>query len=151
MRAPALADNGSHGAAHEGEFERAGDDRLAEQGAARRDQGVFLAGLFLRLRQPVAVLLAVSESQRILRLQVGRDLLLRIGIEEPVEPRSSTDAHVMLALGADVEVALKLRPVELRIAFRAFDPDALRDGARALLRLDARGHQFLEPAHGDGS
>ena len=39
------------------------------------------------------------------------------------------------------------RAQALRVALRALDPYALRHGPRPLLGADARGHEFLEPAH----
>src|SRR5690606_5429278 len=140
-------DHRAHRAAHERELERAGHHRLPHQHAGHRDQRVLLAGFLLRLREPVAIALAVTEPERVERLEPRRDLLLGIGIEEPVEALACADAHVVLAFRAHVEVALELGAVELRVAVRTLDPDALRHGARALLRLDARGHQLFEPAH----
>src|SRR6266478_8084664 len=53
----------------------------------------------------------------------------------------------MAALGTHIQVALQLGAVQDRIACRAFDPQALRDRARAPLGLDAGGHDLLEPGH----
>jgi hypothetical protein len=80
-----LADDGAHGATHEGELERANRDRHALEGTAHGDQRVLLAGLLLRTSQAILVLLAVAELQAINRLQVGADLLTTIGIEEQVD------------------------------------------------------------------
>src|SRR5438270_51869 len=61
--------------------------------------------------------------------------------------RARADAHVVTALGADIEVALELGAIEHRIAGRALDPQSLRDRARAPLGLDAGGHDLVEPGH----
>ena len=73
----ALAHHRAHRAAEELEFEGAGDDRQPVQRAGEHDQRIALAGRLLGLRQAVAVALAVAELQRILRRDVGADLLDR--------------------------------------------------------------------------
>ena len=105
----------------------------------------------LRLRQAVLVALAVLELQRILRRHAGADLADRLRVEERAQPLARADAHVVAALGADVEIALELGAVQHRIAGRALDPQALGHRTRAALGLDARGHDLLEPRHGVGS
>src|SRR5690606_6242371 len=142
-----LADDRSHRAAHEAELERRGDDRNALQRPGHDDQRVALVRLLLRLAQAVAIALRILELQRILRLEIGSDLLARLGIEKPLEPLARADAQVMVALRTDEEVALELGPIELSGAARAFDPQALRDRAASFLGLDAGGHQLVEPAH----
>ena len=53
---------------------------------------------FCACQQPIAIAFAVTELQRILRLQVCRQLLLRLGIEEDIEALPRADAHVVITL-----------------------------------------------------
>ena len=115
------------------------------QSSRQGDQGIELAGSLLRLRQSIAVAFAVLELQRIIRADTIPDLTDRLGIEERPQTLAGADAHVMTALRADVEVALKFGAIEHRIARRAFDPQALRHRARAALGLDARGDDLFKP------
>ena len=73
----ALADDRAHRAAEEAELERAGDDVDAVQRAGHHDQRVLLADRLLRGGQAVAVLLAVAELERILGLDLVRELASR--------------------------------------------------------------------------
>ena len=102
-----------------------------------------------RRLQPLGVLLAVLELQRVDRQHLLADLAAAFGVEKGVEPRPRADAVVVVALGADVEVLLEVGLVEHRLAGRALDPQAL--GHRAALGrvggLDLRRQQFFEPAH----
>ena len=122
---------------------------IAHHRAAHDDQRIGLAGGLERVLQPLGVLLAVLELQRIDRQHLLADLVAALGIEEGVEPRARADAVVVAALRADVEVLLEVGLVEHRLARRALDPQAL--GHRAALarvgRLDLRRQQFFEPAH----
>jgi hypothetical protein len=142
-----LTDDRPHGTTHERKFESADHDRASEQGTGGRNQCIFLAGLFLGLDKTVAVSLAVSESQRVFRLQVGEQLLLGVRIEKCIEPSPRPNAHVEVALRTDLQVAFQFVTVQLRIAAGALDPYTFGHRARALFRADARGHQFFEPAH----
>jgi hypothetical protein len=54
---------------------------------------------------------------------------------------------MVIALRTNLQVALQLVAVQLRIAYFAFDPHAFGHGARAIFGADARRHQFLEPTH----
>src|SRR6266513_3126140 len=134
-------------AAEELELERATHHRQAVQRAREHHQRIALAGRLLRLGEAVAVALAVAELERILRGDGGADLGRRTGIEEALEALARADAHVVTALGADIEVALELGAIEHRIAGRALDPQSLRDRARAPLGLDTGGHDLVEPGH----
>ena len=65
-----------------------------------------------------------------------------------MKPAARALAHVVPALGTDVGVALELRPVEHRIALRAFRPQPFGNGppARAI-GPNPRRQQSPEPAH----
>jgi hypothetical protein len=93
--------------------------------------------VFLGRRQPVTVLLAVPEAQRVLGLDLDGELLLGSRVEETVQAVARPDAQVVAALRAHLQVALELGAVEDRVAGRALDPQAFRDGSHAALRLDA--------------
>jgi len=146
----ALADDRAHRAAHELELEAGGDDRHAVHGAAHHDERIGLAGGLQRVLQPLGVLLAVLELQRIDRQHLLADLVAAFGVEEGVEPRARADAVMMAAFRTDVDVLLEIGLVEHGLARRALDPQPLghRAAILALVRLDLRGQQFFEPAHG---
>src|SRR5690606_26404686 len=130
-------DDRAHRAADETELERRRDDRDALQRSGHHDQRVALVGVFLRLREALAVALRVLEFQRIERLDVRADLLGRIGVEEPAEPLAGADPKVMVALRANEEIALELGAVELSGTARALHPQAFRHRAPPLLGVDA--------------
>ena len=115
--------------------------------AGKRNQSIVLACRLLILREAVLVALAVAELQRVLGEDVGPDLLTGVRVEETLQTLPRADAHVVTALGADVEVALEFRAIKNRIARLTLDPQAFGDRARTPLRLDARRHDFFEPGH----
>ena len=80
--------------------------------AAHDDQRVGLAGVLERVLQPLGVLLAVLELERVDRQHFLADLVAAFGVEEGVEPRARADAVVMAALRADVLVLLEVGLVE---------------------------------------
>src|SRR5690606_29571933 len=129
----ALADDGAHGAAHEAELEGTGHYGHALKPATHGYQCILLAGLLLRAGQAILVFLAVAELQAIHRFQLRTKLLTPFGIEKQLQTRTSTDAHVVIALGANVESLLQLRAIEHRITGRALVPETFRH--RALLDL----------------
>ena len=63
--------------------------------AAHDDQRVGLAGVLERVLQPLGVLLAVLELQRVDRQHLLADLVAALGVEEGVEPRARADAVVV--------------------------------------------------------
>ena len=65
------------------------------------DQRVGLAGVLERVLQPLGVLLAVLELERVDRQHFLADLVAAFGVEERVEARARADAMVVLALRAD--------------------------------------------------
>ena len=142
-----LADHRPHRPAEKAELERDRDELEARERPRHHHERIALAGLLLRLDETVLVALRVFELERILRLDLGGEFLGGPGIEELQQPVARIDAHVMAAFGADVEVALDLRPIQHGIARRAFDPQTLGHGTRAALGFDARGNDSLEPSH----
>src|ERR1700722_2533065 len=147
-RAPeALSDHRAHRAAQELELEGAGHGRLAMQISGQRNQRILLTRGLLRLGETVAVALAVLELERIFGSDALADLADGLRVEESAQALACADAHVMAALGADVEIALQLGAIEHRIAGRAFDPQPLGHRARAPLSLDPRWHDLFEPGH----
>src|SRR5690606_1978460 len=128
--------------------ERRRDERQTFQRAGHDDQRVALAGLLLRLRDPIAITLAVAELQRIERLEIRGELVARARIEKHLEPLARADSQMVVALRADVQIALQLRAIQLRRAARALHPQAFGYRALALLGTDAGRHQLVEPAHG---
>ena len=117
--------------------------------AAHHDQRVGLAGVLQRFLQPLGVLAAVLELQRVDRQHFLADLVAAFGIEEGVEPRARADAVVVAAGRADVLVLLQVGLVQHRLAARALDPQAFGHAAALgrVGRLDLGGQQFFEPAH----
>ena len=89
-----FANHRTHRPPHEREFEGADDDRAAKQRTGYADERIFLAGLFLRLADAVAIPLAVAKFQRILGFKGARQLLLRFRVEKEIEAPARTNAHV---------------------------------------------------------
>ena len=143
----ALADNGAHGAPHEAEFERRSNDFEPLERSGQDDQRVFFASGLLRLEQPVAVALAVAKLERIVRFYARGQLAGRARIEKLEQPFARAHAHVVAALGTDVNVAFELGPVKHCVARRTLHPQAFGHRTRAPLGLDARRHDLFEPGH----
>ena len=66
-----------------------------------------------------------------------------------IDPLTGADTKVVIALRADVEIALELGAVEHGIAGRTLDPQAFGHGLAhpALAALDLGRQQLLQPAH----
>jgi hypothetical protein len=143
-----FADRGTHRTAQERKLERARNHRLAEDRSRHHDERVFFLRGLLRLLQTVAIFLGVAKLQRILGLDVVRDLDLPFRVEERFQPIARADAHVMSALGTNMQIALELGAIQHRVAGAALHPQAFRHRARPALGLDPRRHDFLEPGHG---
>src|SRR5690606_40002 len=114
------------------------------------DQRVTLAAGLLRGLDAVGIALLVLEAEHVHRAQGGTDLGARALVQERGQPRARADRAVVAALRADLEVLLELRPVQHRSALVAFFPQTLGHAALAAggrFGADARGHQFLQPAH----
>src|SRR5690606_14547916 len=75
--------------------------------------------------------------------QLRTQLLTPFGIEKQLQTRTSTDAHVVIALGANVESLLQLRAIEHRITGRALVPETFRHRALLDLGTHDRGDQFI--------
>ena len=115
--------------------------------SGQHDQCILFAGVLLGRGQPVLVALAVLETQRILGRHVRADLDAGARIKEARQPLAGMDAHVMAALGADMQVALQFGAIQHGIAGRALDPQPFRNGAHAAFRLDPRRDDLFEPGH----
>src|SRR5690606_18162867 len=104
----------------------------------------------LRGLDAVGIALLVLEAEDIHRAQGGTDLGARALVQEGGQLCTRADRAVVAALRADLEVFLEFRPVQDRSALVAFFPQALGHAALAAggrFGADARGHQFLQPAH----
>ena len=76
---------------------------IALQSTGHDDQRVALVGFTLGLHDALAITLRILESQGILRLEIGGELVARLGIEEHLEPLARADPQVMTAFRADVQ------------------------------------------------
>ena len=116
----------------------------------RGDEGIFFTGRFLGARQTVAVALLILELEPIYRLYDGVDFLATVFVEKDIEPAARTDAHVVITLGTDVVIALKVRPVEHGVTFDALLPQPFRHtGALLTFALTDPGRENLvNPTHG---
>ena len=108
-----LADDGAHGARDEAKLEGGGHDRHALQRSGHDNERVALVGVALRLVQPFAVTFRVFETQRIERLEIPRELVAGVGIEEHLETLARADPQMVVAFRADMEIAMELGAVEL--------------------------------------
>jgi hypothetical protein len=147
----AFADHRTHRAAHERELEAGHHARQRVNRAAHDDHGVGFVGFFHRLFQAVRVLAAVLELEGVDRQDFLADFVAAFRIEQTVEPLTCADAHVMVALGANMQIGLDVVAVQNRFARRALDPQPFRNAFTALRigLLDFRRQQFVEPAHVD--
>ena len=109
------------------------------------DDRIRRADAVLGVAQPVAVLLAVAELQRVRRAQVRVELDVLLVVEEHPQPLGRRQPEVEAALRADLEVARELLVVEDLAAAVALDPEPFRDLALPPLP-DLLGRAiFLEP------
>ena len=97
---------------------------------------VFAAGLPDRFLEPVRILAAVAELQRIDRLHFAADLVAPFCVEQQVEAPACADPHVVRALRANVQVCVEIGRIQYRVAGRALAPQAFRHRAGAPLGLD---------------
>ena len=124
--------------------------RQSLQLAAHGNQRVFFTGGALRRGKAVAIALLVLELEAVYRFDLGEDFLPVGRIQEDVQATPRADAHVVIALGTDVIVALEIRAVEHGVALDAFLPQSLGHvGALFTLVTAHAGRQNLVyPAHG---
>ena len=122
-----------------------GHDLEDGQLARHDDQRIALARLLLRLNDAVAVTLGILEFQGILGFHLGGNLPVCPRIQEFQQAFAPADAHVMTALGTDVEIALDFGAVQDGIARRALGPKPLGHRACTALGLDARRDDAFEP------
>src|SRR5216683_2209079 len=127
-----LADDGSHAAADEAVLHHAEDDRVRAELADGVDDGVVEAGLLLGVGEALLVGLEVGEVERVGGAEFEVDEFVA-GLEQVLDAGARVDAEVMTALGADLEVGLKLGFEDDLEAAGATDPQAL--GANRLLRV----------------
>src|SRR5581483_10451051 len=148
----ALADDRTHGSAHEVEFEGARDDRHVFERSVHDDQGVAFAGLALRFVQPILIALQILEFEHVDRRQIGAYFLARmIAVEKQLEPLARAEPHVVIAFRTDVLIGFDFSGIKHRAARRALAPYPFRDGLAHALALDLRGDQLVEPTHGVSS
>ena len=80
--------------------------------ALHDDQRVLFAIALLRLGQTLPITPAVLELEHIDRPEIGADLAAWFGIEKYIEAPARTDAHMVITLGANIEVALDLGTIK---------------------------------------
>jgi hypothetical protein len=106
------------------ELERYRDQVDSVNAAAHRNQCVFLASASLSSRQAVTILAFVFKFQMIDRFKI-REQLSRVSIQTQLKSPACANAHVMIALGADLSVAFEIRLIEHGFAFNALLPQPL--------------------------
>src|SRR6202021_1318205 len=99
------------------------------------------------LSDAVLIALGILEFQGILGFHLDGNLPIRPRIQEFQQPLAPADAHVMTALGADMEIALDFGAVQDGIARRTLGPKPLRHRACTALGLDAGRDDAFEPGH----
>ena len=102
-----FADDGAHRAADEIEFHRAAHDRAAVEQAFGGEQGVGHAQLAAGFLEAVGVGLGVLELQRIVGGELGV-VLDPVAVEQHLDALARVQAEMVLALGADAQVALEV-------------------------------------------
>src|ERR1700739_288144 len=134
-----LADNGSHGASGEGVLHGADHDRMRTELANGIENGVVQSGRLLRLAQTLLVGLQVGEIERIRRPKPTDDQFVS-RIQQQIQSLSRADLEVVLALGADIHVGLKVSLPDRLPASRTLHPQAL--GADTLLIVTVAAANF---------
>src|SRR5262249_29188365 len=116
-------------------------------GAVGHDDGVLLSGLGLRLAQPVAVAFGVAELERV-RLALGQlDAAILAIVEQQLQPARGRKAHVIAAMGADMQRRLQLAVEDHLAALRAFVPEVVRHVGLAHEGPQLRPDEIGQPAH----
>ncbi len=96
-----FADDGTHGSAHEGEVHKCEAESFAFDTAGADDDGIFEAGFFLGLDEPVCVGFTVGEVERISGGEVFEKRLEGVGVKEAFEPLVAREVEVVIALGSE--------------------------------------------------
>ncbi|VVT33323.1 conserved hypothetical protein [Roseovarius sp. EC-SD190] len=137
----------AHGPGHEAEILCGGDDGRAAHFAGGDEHRLFLAGGLLGGAQAVGVFLLVAEMQRV----GGRGGHVHLGedaaVKQPHEAGARGDAHVVAAVGADVEIVREFAVEQHGSAFVAFGPEVFGDFAAREDRVDPRAHVIGDPVH----
>ncbi|KAG1376207.1 hypothetical protein G6F59_018277 [Rhizopus arrhizus] len=70
-------------------------------------------------------------------------------VQQRIDAGTGADAHVMVALGAHMQIGCQVFAVQHRFARRAFHPKAFGHAAGAAVAglIDARRQEFFDPAH----
>ena len=139
-------------AAHEGEILHGDDDRQVFDGAGGVEDGVFQAGLGLRLLEAIGVALLVAELERILDdLGVFQGLVFAL-VEEIFQPFLGRDLHVVAGSRDDELVGFEVLVEDHLAGLGILDPQIFRHiGAPAEHRIDLRADVIGDPVHGFGS
>ena len=141
-----FADDHAHRPADEAVVHRGDDGWRALQLADAHDHGIGLAGAGNGLCQALAVGLGIGEGQRIVRAELGRQLLPALVIEQRLQPVDRAQAEVMAALVAHLQVLDEILRVEDGVAAGALLPQAFGDAA-GRLRRRKRPARLFEPGH----
>ena len=131
----ALPHGASHGAADEAEVHHGDHERLAADRRRAVREPLAVAGLALRLLDPLRVRLGVREAERVERLEVAAQILEAALVQQLLEARRHRDAEVVVALRADAEIALQALVVDERVTGGAPRPLDVGAGLRRRRRL----------------
>jgi hypothetical protein len=110
--------------------------------------------VFLRGLDAIRILFLVLELEHIDRAQFRTDFMAKTFVKQRRQSCSGADRHMEIAFWADLEVGLKLWPVQNSAAAIAFFPEAFGHASLAICTgfgADACGHQFFKPAHWEAS
>lgn len=147
----AFAHAHAHRSAQEIEIEHRNHGRHAADAALAHLDGVGLVGLGLGLAQTVGIALAVAEAQRIGRHLRGVDPVIGVVVEQHGEPLLRRQAHVMSAIGADMQIFHQIAVEDHLLAGRALVPEIVRRRVGlADQGLDLRTDEVRQPAHAVG-
>jgi hypothetical protein len=131
-----VADIHAHRTGHEGEILRGGDDRGAAHLALGDQHRLFFAGDFLRGLHPVGIFLLVAEMQRIDDRLGHLDLGEDAAIEQRCETFARGDRHMVIAVGADVQIVGQFTVEQHRPALGALGPQVFGHFAAREERVD---------------
>ena len=126
-----FANHNAHAAADETIFHGREQDGDAIDAPAGDENRVIEAGRFLAAAEPVAVLFRVGENERVVREKTGFDLFESLVVENRFRALHRAEAHVVVALRANIQVPDDLLRVEDLRTLAALRPEPL--GHPALL------------------
>src|SRR5690606_5508861 len=116
------------------------------------DHGFSFACLLDRLGDALRILACIAEFERVHGTRIGADLHPAFRIKQGINARTRIDAHMMTAIGADVQACLEVVPIEYRFTGWALRPNPFRHPLvgstfATAITIDTRWQDLVYPTH----